>query len=154
MPRSHYIRSRGGTAAAATEYLVRRSKARPFSSSGGSVRCCDTARCIIIFPTTFVTRSTRTADPRPRPRPRPHEPSLLAPQTIHRQSNWISHLNTRSLAGSFCGRHSSPIGRTPPPAPNSTIRMRCKRRTPWRHRYGSCTARRKPSCPTRSAWRT
>lgn len=115
-----------------------------------SVRCCDRRGCIIVFPTTPVTgclpiNLTHYSPPSPTTRHQHHHGS---------PSSWIYHQNALGLARSSWVMPFSRIGRMPRPAPTWTTPMSCKRRTLWRRRYGSFTSRRKPSCPTRSGWRT
>ena len=70
------------------------------------------------------------------------------------KSSWISRpLPLPLLVRSCSPRPFSPTGRTMLPALTSTIPMRCKRRIHLPRRYGSSTARRKHSYPTRSGWR-
>lgn len=81
--------------------------------------------------------------------------ALLTP-TPHRapqKSSWSCRRKIALLGKSCFVKRFSRTGKTTPRAQISRIRMRCRRKTRSRRRSGSCTARPKRNCQTRSAWR-
>ena len=85
--------------------------------------------------------------------PRRHVNPELPLLTAKFGTSWISPQRTSRLAKTSSARHTFQIGKTTPPAPISATLMKCERRIPWVHRYGSSTAKLRLNCPIRSEWK-